>query len=321
MTAIRQPGKINDHTTMIDLGMYGFRGITALYLVEGHKRCLIDGGTATEAKRLIKTLMALQVFPPDVVVVTHPHYDHAQGIPALRRAAEQQQKRIEVIASRDAIPLLADPSFNDVFGPGPWEAVEDVMPVDDGDTIDLGGITLRVHAVPGHCTGHIALLDEQARNLFAGDCIIYKLGDRTAIPPFMPPCWDPDAFRATIARLKQVDYRTMCLAHYGMIYDSEAKTILDEAVATLGTWWSLFDRNAARLDDLDFMVAAVMKEINPAVPDVSPVSFPLTVLFPVLAAWNRLLGKGPQAITSLLLRPTVEQLALGYRMYHGARAG
>jgi glyoxylase-like metal-dependent hydrolase (beta-lactamase superfamily II) len=289
MTAIRQPGKINDHTTLIDLGMYGFRGITALYLIEGRKRCLIDGGTATEAKRLIKTLRALQAFPPDVVVVTHPHYDHAQGIPAMRRAAAQQQKQIEVIASRDAVPLLADPSFNDVFTHGPYEAVEDVTPLGDGDTIDLGGITLRVYAVPGHCTGHIALLDEQARNLFAGDCIGLKLGDGTAIPPFMPPCWDPDAFRATIARLKQVDYQTISLAHYGMIYDSEARTILDEAVATFDTWWDLFDRNAARLDDLDFMVAAVMKEINPAVPDVSPVSFPLTVLFPLLTTWSRLI--------------------------------
>jgi glyoxylase-like metal-dependent hydrolase (beta-lactamase superfamily II) len=295
MTAIRQPGRINDHTTLIDLGMYGFRGITALYLIEGKKRCLIDGGTRTEAGRLIRALKSLDAFPPDVVITTHPHYDHAQGIPAMRRAAAQQQKRIEVVAARDAIPLLADASFNDVFGPGPYEAIEDVTPVDDGDTIDLGGITLRVHAVPGHCTGHIALLDEQGRNLFVGDSIGLKIGDQTTVPPLMPPCWDPDAFRATIASLKQVDYQTMCLAHYGYIFGSEAKTILDEAVATCDTWWDLFDRNAARLDDTGFMVSAVMKDINPAIPDVHPVSLPLVVLFPLLMAWNRMLGKGPQA--------------------------
>jgi glyoxylase-like metal-dependent hydrolase (beta-lactamase superfamily II) len=318
MTAIRKPGKIDDRTTLIDLGMYGFRGITALYLLEGRKRCLIDGGTATEAKRLIKMLTALGAFPPDVIVVTHPHYDHAQGIPTLRRLAAQQGKRIEVIAAREAVPLLADATFNSVFGPGPWEAIEDVTPVDEGDTIDLGGITLRVHAVPGHCTGHIALLDERAGNLFAGDSIGNKIGDGTAIPPFMPPCWDPSAFRATIARLKQVDYRAICLAHYGAISGDEAQTILDEAVVTCDAWWDLFDRNAARLDDLDYMVATVMKEINPAIPDVSPVSFPLTVLFPAMTAWNRLRGKGPEAITSLLLRPTVEQLALGYRMSQGS---
>ncbi len=60
-----------------------------------------------------------------------------------------------------------------------------------------------------------------------------------------------------------------------------------------------------------------MREINPAVPDVRPVALPLTVLFPLLTAWNRLRGKGPEALTSLLLRPTVEQLAMGYRMSRG----
>ena len=35
--------------------------------------------------------------------------------------------------------------------------------------------------------------------------------------------------------------------------------------------------------------------------------------------WNRLMGKGPQAIGSLLLRPTVEQLATDHRMRQGKR--
>jgi glyoxylase-like metal-dependent hydrolase (beta-lactamase superfamily II) len=318
MTAIRRPGKVNDHTELIDLGMYGFRGITALYLIRGKKRCLIDGGTRTEAGRLIKTLRAMGAFPPDMIIVTHPHYDHAQAIPAMRLEAAHQQKRIEVLASRDAIPLLADASFNDVLGHGPHEAIEDVTPLDDGDTIDLGGITLRVYAVPGHCTGHIALLDEQTKNLFVGDSIGNIIGDHTATPPFMPPTWDPDAFRATIARLKQMDYQSMCLAHYGHIFGSEAKTILDEAVATCDTWWDLFDRNADRLDDSRFIASVVMKEIKPAIPDFKPVSFPFVVLFPLLMAWNRLTGKGPEAVVSLLLRPTIEQLAAGYRIHHGA---
>ena len=318
MTAIRKPGKVNGHTELIDLGMYGFRGITALYLIRGKKRCLIDGGTRTEAGRLIKALKSLDAFPPDMIIVTHPHYDHAQAIPAMRLEAARQQKQIEVVAARDAVPLLADPSFNDVFDHGPYEAVNDVTPVEDGDTIDAGGIPLRVYAVPGHCTGHIALLDEQTGNLFVGDSIGNKIGDHTAIPPFMPPTWDPDAFRATIATLKQVDYQSMCLAHYGYIYGSEARTILDEAVATCDTWWDLYRRNADKLADSSFITSVVMRELNPEVPDISPVSFPLVVLFPLLMAWNKLVGKGPQAVISLLLKPTVEQLADGYRMSHGA---
>jgi glyoxylase-like metal-dependent hydrolase (beta-lactamase superfamily II) len=316
MAAIRQPGRINDHTTLIDLGMHGFRGITALYLIEGQRRCLIDGGTRAEAGRLIKALEAIGAFPPDLVVVTHPHYDHAQGLPAMRRAAAREGKRIEVLAHRDALPLLADPAFNDVFDAGPYEAIRDVTPVDEGDRIDLGGITLRVYTVPGHCDGHIALLDEQSQNLFVGDSLGLKLGDGTILPPFMPPCWDPDAFRATVAKLRQMDYASISLAHYGYIYGPEARTLLDEALATCDTWWDLFARHADRLDDSGFLVSAVMEEISPAWPEVRPVSFPLTMAFPLLTAWNRLLGRGMEAVAPLLLKPLLEDLVTGYRMYH-----
>ena len=36
MTALQQPGTINDLTTLIDLGMNGSRGITALLAEKGH---------------------------------------------------------------------------------------------------------------------------------------------------------------------------------------------------------------------------------------------------------------------------------------------
>ena len=49
---------------------------------------LIDSGSRKEAKNLIKVLKTIGVFPPDIIIVTHAHYDHAQGIPILRREAE-----------------------------------------------------------------------------------------------------------------------------------------------------------------------------------------------------------------------------------------
>ena len=45
----------------------------------------------------------------------------------------------------------------------------EILPVWDGDVIDLGGRPLRVIALPGHTPGSIALLDEANRRLFSGD--------------------------------------------------------------------------------------------------------------------------------------------------------
>jgi glyoxylase-like metal-dependent hydrolase (beta-lactamase superfamily II) len=318
MSAIRRPGKINENTTLIDVGMYGVAGTAAVYLMKGEKRtCLVDGGTRTEARRIVRALKELEAFPPDMIIATHAHWDHAQGIPTIRREAEKQHKGLEVLASQRAVPLLADPSYNDVFDAGPYERIEDVTPLKEGDTIDLGGIGLRIYEVPGHSADHVAILDEKNRNLFVGDALGLKVHDDTFLPPFMPPLWDPEAFHSSISKLKQVDYESLCLAHFGFIYGDEAKSILDEAVLTCEAWWQLFDENADRLDDVDYMSEAIMTKLSPSVPDLTPVSPKIRLLLGLATGWSRLVGKSPPVVGEILLRQVVEMLATGYRVQQG----
>ena len=40
MPAIRTSGKINEHTTLIDYGMWGVAGAGAIYLIESEKKCM-----------------------------------------------------------------------------------------------------------------------------------------------------------------------------------------------------------------------------------------------------------------------------------------
>lgn len=44
-----------------------------------------------------------------------------------------------------------------------------MLPVWDGDIIDLGGRPLRIITLPGHTPGSIAVLDEKNRRIFTGD--------------------------------------------------------------------------------------------------------------------------------------------------------
>ncbi len=46
-----------------------------------------------------------------------------------------------------------------------------IIPVSEGDVIDLGGRKLTVIDLPGHTPGSIALLDDKARVLYSGDAI------------------------------------------------------------------------------------------------------------------------------------------------------
>jgi glyoxylase-like metal-dependent hydrolase (beta-lactamase superfamily II) len=318
MSAIRQPGKINENTTLVDIGMQDVYGMTAVYLVRGDRTCLIDGGTRIQAPRLAKMLGELDAFPPDLIVVTHPHWDHAQGIPSLRQAASRQGKQIEVLASSAAIPLLADASFNDVFGGGPYESIQAVSPVKEGDAIDLGGITLRIYEVPGHCRGHIAILDEKNRNLFVGDALGDKVSDDIFLPPFMPSTWEPDAFLSSVNKLSQVPYETLCLAHFGCIGGSEARNILDEAVEVCNTWWKFYEKNADRLSDTDYLLQAMRQELNLGVPILRPVTFRLKVLLSLVSAAGSVTGRKTAIMDKLALGDILGWLATGYRMYTSA---
>ena len=47
----------------------------------------------------------------------------------------------------------------------------DYQSIDDGDIIDLGGITLRTIAFPGHTPGSLMFYDESSRILFSGDSV------------------------------------------------------------------------------------------------------------------------------------------------------
>jgi len=315
VSAIRQPGRVNENTTLIDIGMYGVAGASAVYLIEGDKKCLIDGGTRTEASRLVKSLRELDAFPPDIIIATHAHFDHTQGIPILRKEAARDQKTIEVLASHNAISLLEDQSYNEVFDVGPYEKIQDVKPLKEDDTIDLGGIILSIYEVPGHSRDHIAILDEKNRNIFVGDTIGYKIADHMFLPPFMPPSWDTDSFLSSINKLKQIDYQSLCLAHFGYIYEDEAKSILDEAVLTYETWWQLFEKNADKLDDIAYMLEAVMTEINPGIPEIKILSLRLRVLFALITGCLKLVRKRPRPVGKLVLSGMLEWLAKGYRMY------
>jgi glyoxylase-like metal-dependent hydrolase (beta-lactamase superfamily II) len=314
MPAIRKQGMINENTMLLDTGMYGLYGLTAVYLVQGTRKCLIDTGARANTAHLVEMLRELDAFPPDLVILTHPHWDHMQGLPLLKREAARQGRQIEALAGKEAIPLLAEPSFNDVFGHGPHESIQDVTPVSEGDSIDLGGLTLHIYEAVGHCPGGIAILDEKNRNIFVGDAIGDKFGDHLFLPAFMPPFWNGEAFLASINKLKEISFESLCLAHFGCIYGSEAVTILDEAVGIYQLWWNFFEMHAERLSDNDYLVRAMREEINPELIEIRPTSLSMKALVRLITSLGSLLGRKTAIIDQQFLSEPIRWLAVSYKM-------
>jgi glyoxylase-like metal-dependent hydrolase (beta-lactamase superfamily II) len=117
--------------------------------------------------------VAAPEFRVAAILVTHCHWDHLGGIAPLARASGAA-----VHMSEREAPVLENP---DAFYPDqripPYSA--DVR-LEDGDSIDVAGLTFDVVEVPGHSPGHIAFATDGM--LFSGDVLFAGGVGRTDLP-------------------------------------------------------------------------------------------------------------------------------------------
>ncbi|MER5428743.1 MBL fold metallo-hydrolase [Streptomyces sp. NPDC002588] len=171
--------RLTDHVTLVASGAAGFDLSDPLdchvYLVRGSRHtALVDAGAG-------RCALPLDGTPPDHLLLTHGHADHAGGAAALAERYPGLRVRagaaaVDWIATGDERGLSVDrgraagvypPDYT--FAPCPR-----VEPIADGEEVDLGGgVVLRAVATPGHADGHTCyhLRTPGHRALFSGDCV------------------------------------------------------------------------------------------------------------------------------------------------------
>ncbi|NHJ01423.1 MAG: MBL fold metallo-hydrolase [Candidatus Heimdallarchaeota archaeon] len=321
MTAIRKEGKVNENATLIDFKYEGAAAVGGVYFVEAGKTCLIDSGCKDGAKYIIKSLKTMNKFPPDYVILTHSHWDHSQGLPIIRRAAEKLQKSIEVFASKKAIPLLESQTYNEILKKIKFENITDISPLKEGDSIDLEGLNLKVIDVPGHNLDHIALYDEKTRNIFVGDSIGIKIDDRAFLSPIMPPNWNESDYLNTIDKLKQIKFESISLAHYGYIFGEEAQNILHESqqIFELENKVYKIAEKEGKLDDINYLVELAVREMNPIIPDLKLENFFMRSILSVMNSIRGIVRKKPITVGDIMLKQILETKVKGYKISKGIR--
>ncbi len=136
-------------------------------------RCAVDPGGEPER---IARYLADEGLDLVAILLTHGHFDHAEGVQGL-----VERTGARVYCSSVAAPVLTGPGGCDATGyPIPTVAAEMVEEVQDGATIDIGSFTVTVIATPGHTPGDLTF--EIAGHLFCGDLLCPPFVGRTDFP-------------------------------------------------------------------------------------------------------------------------------------------
>jgi glyoxylase-like metal-dependent hydrolase (beta-lactamase superfamily II) len=131
------------------------------YTIDDGKVVQIDAGAPTDKK-------------PDVLVLTHSHFDHTEFMPECEVWASE--RCANHVSNMDEVTLVK--KFGITRKPIKVSKI-----LRDGETIETGTYIFRVIETPGHTDGSICLYDEDKRVLFSGDTMFDNgIYGRTDLP-------------------------------------------------------------------------------------------------------------------------------------------
>ncbi|QCP59122.1 MBL fold metallo-hydrolase [Pantoea sp. SO10] len=143
---------------------------------ETQQSALVDPGGDAET---IKAVLAERGLTPSQILLTHGHLDHAGA--AAELAAHYQ---VPIVGPHplDAFWLDNLPTQSRMFGLPECAPLTPDRWLEEGETVQVGNVTLEVLLCPGHTPGHIVFFDRVGRLLISGDVIFNGGVGRTDFP-------------------------------------------------------------------------------------------------------------------------------------------
>jgi glyoxylase-like metal-dependent hydrolase (beta-lactamase superfamily II) len=229
ITHINFEGKFNKNSYLIDGMVLGLPKFLSIYIVENNgMRLMVDVGETLKVRKVLKKLKEFRLYPIHKIVLTHSHWDHAQGTFKLQQSIKDSE--IEILASENAVENLKNPSKLNEFYEFDMHPIENVIPLKEGDIIDVNGLELEIINLFGHTMDSIGIINRNTKNIFVGDAIIDKLDQDAFFIPPMPPEFNEKELLKSFERLRHIkkELNSISLGHFGVWTDNDFEQIVKQ---------------------------------------------------------------------------------------------
>lgn len=146
-----------------------------IFWADGSDQCaVVDPGD--DGQQVASLIQGLKLTPV-AILLTHSHFDHVLGIPGLR----ETWPGLPVYCHPADIPEEVSETMFGMTVPT-VAAFGNVTPYNEGDTVAVGPLTVKVIHTPGHTPGSVTLMVEGEGVLFTGDTLFRGSMGRTDLP-------------------------------------------------------------------------------------------------------------------------------------------
>jgi hydroxyacylglutathione hydrolase len=180
------------------------------YLIQGARNILIDPGHYQLFGYVRDHLSSLSLTAGDIdlVIVTHAHPDHIEGIQAFTEfSALVALHPAELELVKSLAPHFGSSASNSLFEPQ--------ILLKEGE-LRLGDMSFQVIHTPGHSPGSICIYWPEEKALFCGDVIFRQGLGRTDLPG-----GNGGQLKESIRRLAQLDVEYLFPGHGEFVADRE----------------------------------------------------------------------------------------------------
>ncbi len=181
------------------------------YFIDGEKRILVDPGHYHLFDHVRDELTGLSLSPEDIelVIITHAHPDHMEGV----KIFQEIDTQIAVSSAEMEFIKTVAPHYGEALGISGFEP--DIL-LQEGD-LKIGNLNFEVIHTPGHSPGSVCLYWPDKKTLFTGDVVFDQGIGRTDLPG-----GDGEKLKESILKISSLDVDYVLTGHGDIVTGREA---------------------------------------------------------------------------------------------------